>query len=100
MTEKALKDFETAMAERRDPNFRSIELDCPPGDPRPSDLLPGVLDGTGVVLDLQEPSGAFFGCWEWVIPPDQLGAYNANRDLIKSRVEALYRSGHIRYGSW
>lgn len=41
-----------------------IELDCGPGSPRPGDLLPEVLEGTG--LPVREPVSTFFGNWTWV----------------------------------
>lgn len=78
----------------------TIELDCPPGSPRPSDLLPGVLAETGVTLDPENTVGRFFGNWTWVIPEDQHAAYVAARDTIKGRIQDLYKRGSIRYGSW
>ena len=78
----------------------TIELDCPPGDPRPGDLLPQVLEGTGVVLDPDKTDGRFFGNWTWTIPEDQEPQFEAARETIKSRIKDLYSRGTIRYGSW
>jgi hypothetical protein len=39
------------LARVKESKMYSIELDCPPGFPRPSDLLPHVISETGLVLD-------------------------------------------------
>ena len=78
--------------------METIELDCPPGSPRPGDLIGGVIAGTG--LPESEPVSTFFGNWTY--------AYDIPRDkwereiqpVIKPRIQALYNSGVIRYGSW
>ena len=41
----------------------TIELDCPPGNPRPGDLIEGVLEGTGLAPG--ETVARVFGCWVW-----------------------------------
>lgn len=82
--------------------LQSIDLDCPPGGTRPWDLIQGVVEGTPIVLtdEDKEEGHAFFGArrWEFDIPRDVW-----ERDVqpvIKPRIEALYHSGVIRYGSW
>jgi hypothetical protein len=78
----------------------TVELDCPPGSPRPGDLLPIVLEGTGIKLDPEQTVSRFFGNWQWVIPPEQESLYSAVRPEVAERIRALYNSGRIRYGSW
>jgi hypothetical protein len=78
----------------------TIELDCPPGNPRPGDLLPAVLQDTGVVIDPEKTVGRFFGNWTWQVPPDQSEQYEKQRKLIADRIKSLYERGFIRYGSW
>lgn len=81
--------------------MESIELDCPPGGIRPWDLIEGVVAGTGLELteaDL-EP-GAMFGHREWLFDVDRDKWINDIQPVIKPRIEALYHSGTIRYGSW
>lgn len=83
--------------------MQTIELDCAPGNPRPGDLIGGVLDGVkidGKQLDAGEPASTFFGCWSWEfdIPRDVW-----ERDvqpIIQPRITELYDHGVIRYGSW
>ncbi len=77
----------------------SIELDCPPGNPRPSDLIDGVIEG----LDLPriETCVRFFGHFKW----DYTDLVDHERWLtiqptLRARVESLYARGYIRYGSW
>jgi hypothetical protein len=38
---------------------KTIILDCPPGHPRPGDLIAGVIEGTG--LELKEAVSKLFG---------------------------------------
>lgn len=78
--------------------METIELDCAPGTARPDAYIAGVLEGTG--LPVKEPEARFFGNWTWCFdyPRDEW-----ERDIqpvIKPRIEALYHSGAIRFGSW
>lgn len=74
-----------------------IEMDCAPGGPRPGDLLPGLLEGTG--LKPKKPSGMFFGNWRWGyrVPDSEAKRVKA---LIKRRITKMYERGTIRYGAW
>lgn len=78
----------------------TIELDCPPGWPRPDDLLPGVLEGTGFEPGDLKNTGRLFGNWTWEIPEKRSEEYVGIRETVKERVTALYNRGAIRYGSW
>jgi hypothetical protein len=80
----------------------SIELDCPPGSPRPGDLFPIVIEDTGLSEeDFSEPS-MLFGNWCWVLneDPKKEQIFQNMREVIKERVVGLYNEGAIRYGSW
>lgn len=78
----------------------SIELDCPPGSLRPGDLLPGVLEGTGIEPEQLQLISTFFGNWTWRVPQECEAQYGLNQDKVKARITALYYAGRIRYGSW
>ena len=81
--------------------MESIELDCPPGGIRPWDLIEGVVEGTGLELtkaDLE--GGAMFGHREWLFDVDREEWVARIQPIIMPRIESLYRSGTIRYGSW
>lgn len=75
-----------------------LEIDCPPGCPRPGDLLRGVLAGTGI--ELGKPNSTFFGCWTWEIPAHLETAYGVAQEIIGTRLDALYKRGTIRYCAW
>ena len=79
--------------------LQTIELDCPPGSPRPGDLIRGVIDGLGI-----EPMTfnvtPIFGCAEYVFKIDQATWEREYQPTIKERITALYKQGAIRYGSW
>lgn len=78
----------------------TIELDCPPGAPRPDGLLPGVLENTGLTVEDFENTSRFFGNWIYKLKDGKEEAYAIAKPTIKERVKALYYSGAIRYGSW
>lgn len=78
----------------------TIEIDCPPGHTRPSDLLPGVLNNTGITIDPTDTQSRFFGCYTWIVPAEDVPAFLENREKIAERISALYHAGVIRYGSW
>lgn len=63
----------------------TIELDCPPGSPRPDDLLPSVIEGTG--LPIVEASSRFFGNWTFVFH-----ATEEEWQKIKPTLEQAYQS--------
>jgi hypothetical protein len=78
---------------------RTIELDCPPGWPRPGDLIGEVIEGIG--LPEIETASRFFGNWTW----DYTALISAEewervRPVLQERIKRLYDSWAIRYGSW
>lgn len=78
--------------------MQTIELDCPPGYPRPSDLLPQVLIGTG--LPVRDPASACFGCWEFDYSDIPADVWAKAVPKLARRISTLYGEGVIRYGSW
>lgn len=81
-------------------NMYTINLDCPPGSLRPGNLLPSVLEGTGVVIDPENTKTRFFGNWCWNVPEEYNDLYAANIEIIAKRIKQLYHAGAIRYGDW
>jgi len=77
---------------------QTIEIDCPPGSPRPGDLIAGVIKGTG--LKRREPVAKFFGNWVWDYSDVPRDKWNKIRPTLKERITKLYNDGVIRYGSW
>lgn len=78
---------------------KSIELDCPPGDPRPGDLIEDVIKG----LDLPWPKetvSRVFGNWRWEWPEVSNERWQEIRPTLALRITALFENGIIRYGSW
>jgi len=81
----------------------SIEIDCPPGDPRPGDLFPQVIADTGLCEDDFEITSKVFGNWTWVLRDgdevrDQ--RFTTAKPVFKARLMALHDSGTVRYASW
>lgn len=77
---------------------QTIELDCPPGYPRPGDLIKQVIYNTG--LPLRESASRLFGSWTWDYNDIDPYIWNAAYPLLKARIMGLYNAGVIRYGSW
>lgn len=83
-------------------NDFSIELDCPPGQVRPNDLIDGVLEGTGLEVSDFDTGAPFFGHQIWILKE------SAGKDLLfiekkpvfKERITQYYNQGWIRYGTW
>ncbi len=78
--------------------MQTIELDCPPGDPRPGDLIEDIIKNTG--LPLRESVSRSFGCWTWDYNDIDPEIWKKVNDTLKERIEKLYNNGVIRYGSW
>lgn len=78
----------------------SIEIDCPPGNPRPLDLIGDVLKDTGLTTEDFDFKGTFFGNAEWVVKKPKEKLYEKKRNEIKTRLEKLYEDGFARYVSW
>jgi len=76
----------------------SIELDCPPGNPRPGDLIDGVIEGTG--LPKREDVSRCFGNWKWRYDDISCEEWEKVKPTLKERITELYHAGLIRYGSW
>lgn len=77
---------------------QTIEIDCPPGNPRPDDLLPFVLEGTGI--EVRETKNRLFGNFTWDYSDITKDVWDKANPIIKERIQALYDKGIIRYGSW
>lgn len=75
-----------------------IELDCAPGNPRPGQLIGGVIKDTG--LPERNPVSMFFGCWSWEYNDTPSDKWEAIKPILIKRITALYQSGVIRYGGW
>lgn len=78
--------------------MQTIDLDCAPMTARPGTYIEGVLEGTG--LTAGEPISRIFGCWTWAFDVPREKWESKIQPIIKPRIEDLYHSGAIRYGSW
>jgi hypothetical protein len=84
--------------------IQTIELDCAPGALRPGDLISAVVQGTPLEGRAEaQPEASVsrvFGNWTWSFPNISSEVWEQCRAVTKSRIEALYNQGVIRYGSW
>ncbi len=74
-----------------------LTLDCPPGSSRPSSYLADVLEGMVDYKTIGEPVSKVFGEWKWIFEVED---DKWSKELLGSRVKALYHQGAIRYGEW
>lgn len=83
-------------------NTQTIEIDCPPGSPRPGDLISSVVSGTGLPEDGLDDriELKFMGNWQWGFHDVDECIWQAARETIKERLTELYNSGRCRYASW
>lgn len=95
----AAEAAEAAVTATEPENYETIELECPPGWPRPWDLIVGVCEGTGLEVT-SDPVPCTFGysCWAFKISREEW--VERIQPIIKPRIEALYAAGAIRAGSW
>lgn len=91
-------DVKQMLSDYQEKMRQSIELDCPPGEPRPGDLIASVIEGTG--LELREPISKVFGNWAWSYSDVPAELWATIKPILKERITALYNRGVIRYGSW
>ena len=77
---------------------QTIELDCPPGNLRPGDLIKNIIEGTG--LELRETVGRCFGNWTWDYNDVPKEVWQKAQPILKQRISKLYNDKVIRYGSW
>lgn len=75
-----------------------ITLDCEPGNPRPGDLIDGVVEGTGLVVE--EPVSTLFGNWTWRFDSVSDEKWKEAQKTTEPRIRDLHKKGVIRYGSW
>jgi len=81
---------------KKDP--QTIEIGCPPGSPRPGDLLKPEINGPG--LEVRDPTHMSFGDWEWDYSDIDPEKWKEIKPIIKERLCKLYENGVVRYASW
>ena len=83
-------------------SIHSIELDCSPGGIRPWDLILAVIEGAGLTTDKvgDKHPPAFFGHCEWRFPNISCKRWGEIQEITRPRIQSLYASGAIRFGSW
>lgn len=101
-TETENENREERMQVLRYKNF-SIEIDCPPGQPRPGDLFPEVIAGTGLTEGDFVITSKVFGNWTWVLRDgDEIRDHKFidSKPIFKERLSVLHDDGIVRYASW
>jgi hypothetical protein len=81
-----------------DPTKQEIHLECPPGEPRPGDLMPALLHGTGLPVREDVSELRFFGHWVWHYSDIPRDVWEAAIRRIERRMVRLLHAGIIRAG--
>lgn len=80
-----------------DPSKQEIHLECPPGEPRPGDLIAELIGDTG--LPLRHDVSRVFGHWTWEYNDIARTVWEKAVPLIGHRMMELYERNIIRAGS-
>jgi hypothetical protein len=75
-----------------------IGIDCPPGEPRPGEVLPKVLARSGLrVADFDRPT-KLMGAWIWTLKddPTKRAIFLVKRALFRDRLVTLLEQRLIR----
>ena len=86
------------MTEEIKEESQTIEIGCPPGYPRPGDLLPDVVEGTG--LGVRESCSRLFGDWTFDYSDVPKEIWDKANPIIEKRLRDLYNKGIARYVGW
>jgi len=79
-----------------DPSKQEIHLECPPGDPRPGDLIADLIKDTG--LPIRPDISRVFGHWTWDYSDIPQDVWQRATPIVIRRMEELYDRGVIRAG--
>ena len=86
-----------------DPQRLSIQIDCPPGEPRPPEAFASTIEDTGLTPEDFEDSGStIFGCREYLVraDPGTIFRYVRARRTIGERLVMMYERGIVRGVTW
>jgi putative aminopeptidase FrvX len=78
----------------------SIELDCAPMTPRPSQYFSASIKDTELKRECFVCTGRAFGMWTFSIKNEFAQLFRVSKPQLKKNIEELYNAGKIRYGSW
>lgn len=77
-----------------------IQIDCPPGAPRPDFWLPEVIKDTGLESADFQVTSKLFGHWIFQLTnTEKSGVFDdkSKKSVIVNRLRDLYNDGRIRY---
>ena len=77
---------------------QEIILDCPPGEPRPGDLIEGVIEGTE--LECRNTVLRCYGMWVWDYSDIPSEHWKKIEPVLGKRINDLYYARIIRGGKW
>jgi hypothetical protein len=86
-----------------DPERLSIQIDCPPGEPRPLEVFASTIEGTGLTAeDFIDPGITVFGCQEFLVKadPESISRYLHARQTIGERLSIMQKRGIVRGVTW
>jgi hypothetical protein len=97
ISEETKVDKETDKSSENEKYEITIEIDCPPGAPRPDEYMKDICKDI-LKQEYHNPISTFFGEWDWkfeVLKSEADGIKEKIMDYLKS----LYYKNCIRYGA-
>lgn len=94
--EKVKRHLEMLKQEHR--KDQTIEIECPPGPPRPGDLIKKIVEGSG--LPLRKEVSRSFGLWTWDYSDLTPEEWAKAEKIIAPKLKELYAKGIARYISF
>ncbi|MBU0661698.1 hypothetical protein KKG22_06025 [Patescibacteria group bacterium] len=82
-----------------DPARLSIQIDCPPGEPRPPEVFASTIKDTGLTPEDFEDEGlTVFGCREYLVKADHdsISRYIHARSTIGEHLKMMHERGIVR----
>jgi hypothetical protein len=78
---------------------QEIHLECPPGEPRPGDLIANLIANTGLPIR-KDSGGRLYGHWSWNYSTVAPEVWEAARSIVLERMSELYEAGTVRAASF
>lgn len=78
------------------PTEQEVHIECPPREPRPGDLIAGIIKGTGLPLREDVAEFRLFSHWKWEYHDIPRENWEAAVPIMFRRLKRLYKKQAIR----
>jgi len=81
-------------------NPQTIEIDCPPGEPRPDFFMDTIIARSGLNIKCPETSHRCFGEWGWDFSHLDVTTWGVLKATAREYLTEAHNQGLIRYAGW